>query len=111
MKVSLTQNEKLVSKQKLQLKKKFAILFSVLLIFFFTPSIFAQNTIRVNGHITNENGQAVPNASVVVKGSKTGVTSNDNGDFEISASANAVLVISSVGYSTLEVAVSNRTNI
>jgi TonB-dependent starch-binding outer membrane protein SusC len=107
MKVSVTQSENLVAEKNLQLKKILAIAFSVLLIFLFIPSI-AQNTIRVSGHVTNENGQPVPKASIVVRGTATGVTSDDNGDFQITAPSNAVLVISSVGYSNLEMPVNNR---
>jgi TonB-linked SusC/RagA family outer membrane protein len=108
MKVSVTQIEKLINEQKRHLKKIFAILLSVLLIFFSALSTYAQNTIKVSGHIINENGQPIPKASVVIKGTKNGVTSNDNGDFQISAPSNAVLVISSVGYTGLEVPVNNQ---
>jgi len=108
MKVSVRQNEKLINERKKQLKRIFAIIVSVLLIFFFASSTYAQNTIKVSGHVANENGQPIPKASIVVKGTKTGVTSNDNGDFQISASSNAVLVISSVGYTTLEIRVNNQ---
>jgi len=107
MTVFLTQNEKLAGKQKSGLQKIFAALFSVLLIFFSVYS-YAQNTIRVNGHVANETGQPVPKASVVVKGTSNGTTSNDNGDFQITASPNAVLVISSIGYTNLEVRVNNQ---
>jgi TonB-linked SusC/RagA family outer membrane protein len=111
MKVSVTQIEKLINEQKRHLKKIFAIVISVLLIFFFAPSTYAQNTIKVSGRITNENGQAVPKASVTVKGKKTGVTGNDNGMFEISVPSNATLIVSSVGYATIEIPVSNRSTI
>lgn len=110
MKVSVTQIEKLVTEQKGLLKKTFAVLMSVMLIFF-SPAVFAQNTIKVSGHITNESGQAVPKASVIIKGTRTGTTSNDNGDFEISAPSNATLVITSVGYTAIEVPVNNRSSI
>ena len=73
--------------------------------------MFAQNTIRVKGHVTNESGQPVPKVSVVLKGTSNGVTGNDNGDFEMSAPSNGTLVISSVGYGSKEVAVQQSVSV
>jgi TonB-linked SusC/RagA family outer membrane protein len=110
MQVSVPKNEKLSNQGRLHAKKLLAVAFSVLLTLFFSLSAFAQN-IQVRGRITNENGQPVPKPSVLIKGTSTGVTGNDNGDFEISAPGNATLVISSVGYGSLEVPVNNRATI
>src|SRR5215469_9000648 len=110
MQVSVPKNEKLPNQGRLHAKKLLAVAFSVLLILFFSHSVFAQN-IRVRGHVTNETGQPVPKPSVVIKGTSNGVTGNDNGDFEISAPGNATLIISSVGYGLQEVAVDNKTTV
>lgn len=84
----------------------------VLTLFFLVGSlsVSAQNN-RVKGHITDEKGQPVANATVSVKGTSSAVNSNDNGDFEITASPNATLVISYVGYFTKEVKVGNQSSI
>ena len=58
---------------------------------------YAQNIIHVKGRIVNESGQPVSGASIVVKGSGTGVTSQANGSFEIDAAPKGILVISYVG--------------
>ena len=58
---------------------------------------YAQNIIHVKGRIVNESGQPVSGASIVVKGSGTGVTSQENGSFEIDAAPKGILVISYVG--------------
>jgi TonB-dependent starch-binding outer membrane protein SusC len=71
-------------------------------------SALAQNRITVKGRITNERSQPIANASVVVKGTSTGTTTNDNGDFEITAPSNGTLVVSSVGYPTREIAVNGQ---
>lgn len=77
----------------------------------FSLPVFAQNNITVKGRVTSEKGEPVPTASVTIKGTTNGVTSDANGDFQISAPANGTLVISSVGFASLEEKVNNRTTI
>ncbi|MBC7902237.1 MAG: carboxypeptidase regulatory-like domain-containing protein, partial [Gemmatimonadaceae bacterium] len=36
----------------------------------------------ITGKVTDANGNAVPNATVMVKGTSSGTTTNDNGDFK-----------------------------
>ena len=104
-------NKKKVLQPDRLYKKKFAsIVFAVLLILFTAITGKAQN-ITVAGHISNETGKPVPQASVVIKGTTNGVSANDNGDFKITAPGNGTLVISSVGYTEQEVDINNRTNI
>jgi TonB-dependent starch-binding outer membrane protein SusC len=71
----------------------------------------AQNNITVRGRVLNETGQGIPNASVTVKGTTTGVTSGGDGAYEISAPSNGTLVISSVGFITQEVAIGGRSTL
>ncbi len=111
MQVSIPQRKKKLNQGRWQHTKKcLTIAFAALFMLFFSFSANAQ-TIRVQGHVSSENGQPVPKASIVVKGTSTGVTGNDAGDFEIMAPANGTLVISSVGYSPTEVAINNRVTI
>lgn len=74
------------------------------------PSI-AQNSNRVKGRVTNADGQAVSGASVAVKGTNTGTTADDNGNFEITVPANGTLVISAINFTTREIKVNNRTTV
>ncbi|RYZ29940.1 MAG: TonB-dependent receptor [Chitinophagaceae bacterium] len=74
-----------------------------------TGELFAQTNVTVRGRITNEKNEPVAGASVVVKGTTNGTTTNDNGQYQISAPANATLVVSSVGYPEKEIAVGNQT--
>ncbi|MCG7754132.1 SusC/RagA family TonB-linked outer membrane protein [Flavihumibacter cheonanensis] len=69
--------------------------------------VFAQSP--VTGRITDGQGRPIPQASVVIKGTGNGVSSNDNGEFSIVAPANGTLVISSVGYPTKELAINGKT--
>lgn len=85
--------------------KAFALLLSFLC--FITLQVHAQN-ITVKGTVTNEKAQPVAGASVMVKGTTVGTTTNDRGDYTISAPANATLVISSIGFPTKEISVNGQ---
>lgn len=71
----------------------------------FTINGFSQNLLIVKGRIINEDGKPINGASVTVKGSTTGASSDDKGEFEINAPGKGTLVISSVGYKSKEVPV------
>jgi TonB-dependent starch-binding outer membrane protein SusC len=73
--------------------------------------VFAQKDIRVKGRIVNETGLAVGKASVIVKGSSAGVTSDDNGNYEITAPSNGILIFSYVGFTSAEIHINDRTTI
>jgi TonB-dependent starch-binding outer membrane protein SusC len=69
-------------------------------------------TIKVSGKITSgEENQPVPGASILVKGTSVGTTSNSKGDFTIDVPANGILNISSVGMENQQVNVGGRTKI
>lgn len=71
-----------------------------------TPS-----TIDVNGRIVDENGEPVA-ASVMVKGTSKGTTTNDNGEFELKGvDDSATLVITGVSIESFEVKVNGRTEL
>ncbi|MDB5251175.1 MAG: mucoidy inhibitor MuiA family protein [Flaviaesturariibacter sp.] len=56
------------------------------------------------GRVTNEKGEPISFATVALKNSRQAVTTDANGFFRIqSLPANAVLVVSSVGYTSVEV--------
>ncbi|AMJ66318.1 hypothetical protein AXW84_13395 [Hymenobacter sp. PAMC 26628] len=54
--------------------------------------------------MTDEKGEGLPGVTVLVKGTQNGTSTNANGDFTLDAPAGATLVLSSVGYTTQEVA-------
>jgi len=94
---------------KIQPLKSLSIIFCIVMALFSQP-VFAQN-ITVKGRITDAAGNPVLNVSVIIKGSNTGVSSVANGEFEISAPANATLVITSVGFVPQEISVNGRRSI
>ena len=68
----------------------------------------AQGLQSIEGIITDEDGEPVIGAAVVVKGDPTcGVTSDIDGKFALDAPAGSVLVISSIGFQTRELPVKN----
>ncbi|MEQ9286865.1 MAG: TonB-dependent receptor [Cyclobacteriaceae bacterium] len=64
--------------------------------------------VNVSGKITDENGEGLPGASVVLKGTANGTTTNIEGDYKITVPDNATLVVSFVGYKTTEIELAGR---
>ena len=62
---------------------------------------------NINGVITNEKGEPLSGVSIIERGTKNGVVTNENGRFSITVKdETAVLQITYVGYKTKEVAAS-----
>lgn len=71
----------------------------------------AQTRIKVDGKVTSQNGNPIP-ASVNVKGTTTGTSADANGNYSLkNVLPNAVLIVSSIGYQTKEIAVEGRTRV
>jgi TonB-linked SusC/RagA family outer membrane protein len=68
-------------------------------------AIAQKNTVQ--GTITNEAGMALPKVSVVVKETKAGTSTDDNGKFTITADIGQTLVVSTVGFITQELAITS----
>lgn len=69
-------------------------------------------TIDVKGKVTNENGDPLEGASVKVKGTTLGTTTNTLGEFTLKAvDENATLIFSYAEHETVEFKVNGRTNI
>lgn len=66
---------------------------------------------RVKGKVTDEEGKGLAGVNVMVSGTKSGTTTNDKGEYEVSVPDNASLVISYVGYVSQTIAVSGKTRI
>jgi TonB-dependent starch-binding outer membrane protein SusC len=68
---------------------------------------FAQN--RITGKVSDGDGNVVPGATILEKGTNNGVVSDADGNYAITAAGAGTLVVSSVGYKTLEVLIGNQT--
>ncbi|MCQ2114590.1 MAG: TonB-dependent receptor [Bacteroidales bacterium] len=73
-----------------------------------TPA-FAQN--KVSGVVTDENGEPLIGAGVLIKGTAQGTVTDVDGQYTISVPDDAVLEISFIGYKTAEAVVAGRQNI
>lgn len=74
---------------------------------FAMQAMLAQGLIK--GRVTSrEDGSGIPGVTVLVKGTRIGTSTNMNGNYEITALPNAVLVFSVVGLKSVEVPVNNR---
>ena len=73
-------------------------------------SAYAQ-TRTVSGTVVDESGEGIIGAAVMLKGTSTGVATDSEGRFQINCPANAVLVITSIGFEDAEEAVGNRTSL
>ncbi len=82
------------------------LLFSFIL--FFSGNINGQT---VSGTVSDETGKKLSAVSISVKGTSAGTTTDAAGRFSLTASANATLVFSSVGYISQEVPVNDRSTL
>ena len=90
---------------------------------YFTPQFYGLNNANSNtynpnvrevaGRVSNQNGQPVSYATVTIKGTKTGSTTDANGNFRITIPYNAsTIVFSAIGLQTRELFISsNQMNI
>ena len=63
---------------------------------------------RVRGTVSTAEGQPLAGATITVRGTKTSATSGADGSFEINAGLTQVLIISYVGYASVEEPVNGR---
>src|SRR5690349_3253709 len=75
-------------------------------------TVVLAQSVNVKGKVLNEKAEPMPSVSVIVKGTTTGVSTNNDGEFSINApNKNSVLVFSSVGYQSQEITVGNQSNL
>ncbi len=82
--------------------------FALFLLLFFTSTLFAQS-ISVKGKVINERAEALSGASVLVKGTTNGTSTDENGAFAITVpNKQTVLVITNIGYQNQEITVGSQ---
>ncbi|PXX24905.1 TonB-dependent receptor domain-containing protein [Arenibacter sp. ARW7G5Y1] len=62
---------------------------------------------QIKGTVLDEEGTPLPGASIVIKGTTTGTTTDFDGNFTIEASMGDILVVSYIGFETLQLTVNN----
>lgn len=81
-------------------------------VFFLSATIVFAQTRTITGTITDESGNPVPNASILVKGSTTGTTTNDAGEFSINVSSgDNSLVITAIGMNEQVLRIGSSSNL
>ena len=108
----LTKLCKLFTKQNHFMRKKLLSKVLLSMIFMFLGvQAFAQDR-TVTGRVTaSDDGSGVPGASISIKGTSKGTTSDGDGNYKISAPSSATLVFSSVGFDTQEIVVGSKSQI
>jgi len=83
--------------------------FTLLIIMFLLigSTVFAQKA-TVEGSVKTSNGESLPSATILVKGTTNGTLSDVNGHFTIKAEPKDILVASYIGFETIEVTVGNQ---
>ena len=95
--------------------KSYSVLpvFILVLIFSFQQSLAQTGNIRITGKVTNEQGQAIPDVSIQVKGASNGTSTDSLGAFTISTSQPLPLRVrfSSIGYASQEAIVKTNSEV
>ncbi|MDP3441371.1 MAG: SusC/RagA family TonB-linked outer membrane protein, partial [Ignavibacteria bacterium] len=90
------------------MKKYTLILFAIAMLF--GIQLFAQQeNVTVVGTVSNEQNETIPGATILIKGTQTAVITNTDGKFSLNAPSNAVLTISYIGYTTIDVPINGKT--
>ena len=71
--------------------------------------IFAQN--NISGNVSDQSGNPIPGATIVVEGSNVGVVTDFDGNYQINASTSDQLTFSSLGFSSQTITVGNQNTI
>lgn len=67
--------------------------------------------IKISGKVTDENGEGLPGASILIKGTTNGTTTNLDGDYSILVHEESILTFSFVGYLKQEIVVGSQSMI
>ncbi len=82
----------------------------VLFLLFLSFNVYSQTRV-VQGKITDETGEPIPGATILLKGTSTGTAADLDGNFSINAPDTGILVFSFIGFSSMEVEIGNQSTI
>lgn len=86
-------------------KNLLSLLFAVII----GVQAFAQDK-TVSGKVTSsDDGSPLPGVSITIKGTSKGASTDENGIYKITTSANSILVFSYVGFNMREIKINNQT--
>ncbi|MBN2165162.1 MAG: SusC/RagA family TonB-linked outer membrane protein [Marinilabiliaceae bacterium] len=94
---------------------KYKVLFLILMLFlsFSNKQVYAQENekVSISGLITDEKKEPLIGVNIIVNGTSTGTITDVNGRYNISASANDILLITYIGFTTQEISINGRAEI
>lgn len=70
-----------------------------------------QDEITISGDVKDENGNPLAGATVLIKGTNKGVTTNSEGKYEIKAPSDVALIVSFIGYEDREMLINGNKSI
>ena len=95
--------------QEIHRKPTLLFLLTILMLILTIMPVSAQQSRKVTGMVTNLQSQPIPGASIVLKGTFIGTSTDADGKFTIDVSGqDAILVVSFLGYAPQEVAVGSQ---
>ena len=77
--------------------------------FLFSINVMAQQ--EVLGNVSDKDGLPLPGATVVIKGTSSGTSTDFDGNFGIEVKSGETLVVSYVGYTTKEIIIGDYTSL
>lgn len=90
--------------------KFYTYLWVVVFLMLSAGSVWAQN-VQIRGTVNDETGSPLPGATILVKGTTVGTTTDLDGQYSISSPTTGVLVFSFIGYTAIEREVGNQSQI
>jgi Ca-activated chloride channel homolog len=89
--------------------KKYALYLSLVMLFF---AFAYSSTVKITGRVADEKGMPIKGASVLIKGTSRGTTTDSAGRFTIEvAGKKATLVIAYIGYAQKEVEIAKQSSL
>lgn len=90
----------------MRLRKQLSIFLAF--VFFLTVSVQAADKFKIHGTVSDELGDPILGASVIIKGTKLGTSTDIDGKFALDASVGDILQVTYVGYEKLDIPVTDK---
>ena len=90
------------------MKKNLQLLFMIVLSIVASQQYAQAQDRTITGMVTDDTGSSLPGASIVLKGTTTGTTTDIDGNYKISLSSGGTLIYSFVGSQSKEIAVGDQ---
>ncbi|MDP4215036.1 MAG: TonB-dependent receptor [Bacteroidota bacterium] len=76
-----------------------------------SQTMIVLQSIPVKGSVRDANGKPLPGATISVKGTQISAQADADGNFSINAASNAVLVVSYIGYKSIDIEMNGRSEL